>query len=108
MAADAWFGADPAFGYNNITVQIGKKAGEASSEEQRRFSPHNQFATEMDHFAERISANEEPHTPGEEGLQDQKIIEAIYQAAKGAGVVKLPPSNKLDSTRGPAPKPSQA
>jgi predicted dehydrogenase len=108
MAADAWFGADPAFGYNNITVQIGKKAGEASSEEQRRFSPHNQFATEMDHFAERIRANEEPHTPGEEGLQDQKIIEAIYQAAKGGGVVKLPPSDKLDSTRGRAPKPSQA
>ncbi len=103
MAADAWFGLDPAFGYNNLVLQIGKKAGKADAEEMRRFSPHNQFATEMDHFAERIRDNQEPHTPGEEGLQDQKIITAIYQAAKGGGVVKLPFTKQIDSTRGPAP-----
>jgi predicted dehydrogenase len=102
MATDAWFGLDPAFAYSNLTLQIGRKVGESNSEDQRRFSPHNQFATEMDHFAERIQAGQEALTPGEEGLQDQKIMEAIYQAAAGGGVIKLPLTKKIDSTRGPA------
>ena len=59
----------------------------------------------MDHFAEGMRANKEPRTPGEEGVQDQKIMEAIYRAAAGGGVVKLPAVAKLDSTRGPAPDP---
>lgn len=108
MAADAWFGLDPAFGYDNLTLQIGRKAGKANSQDQRHFSPHNQFATEMDDFAERIRSNQEPLTPGEEGLQDQKIIAAIYEAAAGGGVVKLPVTKQIDSTRGPAPKETQA
>lgn len=58
----------------------------------------------MDHFAEAIRANREPHTPGEEGLQDQKLIEAIYEAAAGGGVVRLPPVQGRDVTRGPAPE----
>jgi predicted dehydrogenase len=104
MAEDAWFGLDPAFGYDNLTLQIGRKAGQSNSEEQRRFSPDNQFATEMDHFARRIRENVDPLTPGAEGLQDQKLIEAIYQAAAGGGVVKLQTVTGLDSTRGPALK----
>jgi predicted dehydrogenase len=78
--------------------------GKASSEETRRFTPHNQFAREMDHFAERIRSGQEAHTPGEEGLQDQRIMEAIYQAADGGSPVKLPMTKQIDSTRGPVPE----
>ncbi len=102
MASDGWFGLDPAFGYENLALQAGQKAGQANSKEERRFSAKNQFAVEMDHFAERIRADQQPRTPGEEGLQDQKIIDAIYRAAAGGGVIKLPVSNKIDGTRGPA------
>ncbi len=102
MATDGWFGLDPAFGYDNLTLQVGRKAGQADSMEQRRFPNKNQFAVEMDHFAQRIRDNEEPRTPGEEGMQDQRIIEAIYHAAAGGGVVKLPRIDKIDATRGPA------
>lgn len=101
MATDAWFGADPAFGYNNLTLQIGRKAGKANSLEERRFSPRNHFAAEMDDFAQRLRLSKTPLTPGEEGLQDQKIMEAIYQSAASDGAaVKLPRVTKLDSTRG--------
>jgi predicted dehydrogenase len=107
MAETGWFGLDPAFSYSNVTMHIGRKEGKANAQEERRFSPHNHFAAEMDHFAERIRSNQEPRTPGEEGLQDQKIMEAIYQAAQGGGVVKLPGVTKPDSTRGPAVTESQ-
>jgi predicted dehydrogenase len=103
MATDAWFGLDPAFGYDNIAIQIGRKSGKANAEEQRRFSAHNQFAKEMDHFAECIKSNKQPYTPGEEGLQDHKIMQAIYQSAAGSSPVKLPLVTQLDTTRGPAP-----
>ncbi len=103
MAADAWYGADPAFGYDNLVLQVGRRQGRTNVLEQRRFAPRNQFATEMDAFAEAIRADREPHTPGEEGLQDMKLIEAIYQSAAGGSAVKLPRVDGLDTTRGPAP-----
>ena len=58
-------------------------------QEQRRFTEQNQFAREMDHFAQAIRAGQEPHTPGAEGLADMRVIEAIYRAAQGGSVVKL-------------------
>ena len=104
MATDGWFGLDPAFSYNGLVMHIGEKAGRADARQQRVWTPKNQFAVEMDAFAEAIRTNTEPHTPGEEGLQDMKIVEAIYaSAADGGRVVKMPVSTGLDVTRGPLP-----
>ncbi len=100
----AWVGLDPAFGYSDIAMQTGHIVGKANAVDRRQFPPHNQFAREMDHFAEALRSGIEPHTPGEEGLQDQKLIAAIYQAAEGGSPVTLPPVPGLDTTRGPAPK----
>lgn len=63
----------------------------------------NQFATEIDHFSDCILSNKQPFTPGEEGLQDQKIMEAIYQLACDGRPVKLTAVSKKDSFRGPEP-----
>jgi predicted dehydrogenase len=103
MGAEAWAGLDPAFGYDNLTMQIGRRAGPSGSLEQRRWPPKNQFALEMDAFAEAIAHDRVPLTPGEEGLQDMRLIQAIYQAAASGSVVKLVPSRGLDVTRGPPP-----
>ena len=103
MLRDATIDMDPAFGYEGVTMRIGRKAGQARVMEQRRFGDHNQFAREMDHFAQCVRTGTQPHTPGEEGLADQRLIEAIYQAAAGGSAVKLPPVSGLDTTRGPAP-----
>jgi predicted dehydrogenase len=103
LMAGATVDLDPAFAYQGLSMRIGRKDGQSHGLEQRRFVEKNQFAVEMDHFAECIRANRTPHTPGEEGLQDQRLIAAIYEAARGGSPVKLPVVAGLDTTRGPAP-----
>ena len=103
MATDAYVDLDPAFAYGGLSMRIGRKSGAAYAVEARRFADRNQFAREMDHFAECIRAGRTPHTPGEEGLQDQRLIAAIYEAARGGGMVKRPAVAGLDTTRGPPP-----
>lgn len=105
MAADGYADLDPAFSYEGLSMRIARKSGRTHAVEQRRFGDHNQFAREMDHFATCIRTNRRPHTPGEEGLQDQRLMEAIYQAAAGGSTIKLPPVPGLDTTRGPEPDP---
>ena len=101
MATEATIGLDPAYSYDNLAMQISRKDGMSSGLEQRRWSPRNQFALEMDAYAEAIRTGSVPLTPGEEGLQDMRLIAAIYEAAAGGSVVKLAPASRLDETRGP-------
>lgn len=105
MMRDAWIEMDPAFPYQGVEMRIGRKQGRAAHVvEHLRLAERNQFAREMDHFAERIRAGKPVHTPGEEGLQDQRLIAAIYEAAAGGGTVKLTGSGGgRNTTRGPAP-----
>ena len=41
-----------------------------------------QWAGQLDHLAQCVIQNREPIVPGEEGLRDLRIIEAIYQSAR--------------------------
>jgi predicted dehydrogenase len=66
------------------------------------FPPNDQFATELDHMSRCVLDGREPHTPGEEGLADQKIMDAIYTSAEEGRVVKLTPA--AGKTRGPEPE----
>lgn len=103
-AQNGWFGLDPAFSYDNLALQIDRKEGRASSLETRRFPSHSQFAREMDAFALSVHNNMTPLTPGEEGLQDMRVIEAIYQSAAGGSPVRFAARQGLDVTRGRWPK----
>jgi len=47
------------------------------------------FAAEMDHMSDCVIENKEPLTPGEEGLRDLTIIQAIYRAAQSNQTLKL-------------------
>ena len=72
--------------------------------EEPQIGNKNQFALEMDHFAQCVRQNKTPYTPGEEGLQDQRLMEAIYESARnGSKPVKLPAVAKLDAFRGTPP-----
>ena len=62
----------------------------------------DQFAVEMDHMAECVMRNQEPHTPGEEGLQDHRLMQAIYESARSGKAVKVQPP--AAPTRGPEPQ----
>lgn len=69
-----------------------------------RISEKNQLALEMDHMADAVIHNRTPHIPGEEGLQDQKLLALIYQAAQTGQTITFPPVTGRDTTRGAPPQ----
>lgn len=94
-------GIDPAFDYQNLrlTVQTGQDVTEV------RVPPEDQFRLETDHFSRCIQEGRVPYTPGEEGLQDQKIMAAIYQSAREGGrPVALERFDGRDVFRGSLPE----
>lgn len=76
---------DPATEYegNKLTLQTEKGRQEVKVKEQ------SQFAAEMDHFSQSVIDNREPKTPGEEGLRDIRIMQAIYRSAQEGRPVSL-------------------
>ncbi len=100
---------DPAFPYKGLKQELvhapnGKQVNEIPSNPAKQH-----FALEMDHMAECVRGNKTPYTPGEEGLQDQRIMEAIYQSAKENRPVKLTAGvGKMDAFRGTPPTEEEA
>lgn len=84
-----WIEMNPAFNYEGLQLQTSRADGKAERAEQIKLPPKNQFAAEIDHFAECVLENKTPYTTGEEGLQDQRIMEAIYEAARAGKTIKL-------------------
>ncbi|MET0313467.1 MAG: Gfo/Idh/MocA family oxidoreductase [Hansschlegelia sp.] len=56
-------------------------------------------------MAECVREGRKPRTPGEEGVQDHVIMEALYESARTGAPVKLAAIDGIDATRGPALKP---
>jgi predicted dehydrogenase len=85
----AWAELSPAFGYhdNKLTWSHLEDGGEIQVTPQ--IEEKDQFALEMDHFSECILDDKTPRTPGEEGLRDHRIMEAIYESAASGRAVKL-------------------
>ncbi|WP_142849311.1 Gfo/Idh/MocA family protein [Telmatospirillum sp. J64-1] len=52
------------------------------SVEEVQIDEANQFARQMDHFSEAILNDSEIRSPGEEGMQDVRLMLAIYEAAR--------------------------
>jgi predicted dehydrogenase len=102
-AEQGWIDLDPAFAYEGLRMRVGRREGRAESIAELRLAEKNQFALELDHMAECVRGNREPHTPGEEGLQDHLLMEAIYESARTGRPVSLPRVDGRDVTRGPAP-----
>lgn len=77
-----WFTLDPAFSYHGIQ-------GTRSDRQAIDFTDIDQFAAEMDDFAQCILANRPTRVPGEEGLRDVKIMMAIYESTRTGKAVSL-------------------
>lgn len=52
--------------------------------------PFNQFVGQLDHLAECALTGATPIVPGEEGLRDLILIEAIYRSAREGRTIALP------------------
>jgi predicted dehydrogenase len=98
-----WFGLDPAFEYERLQMEGSHADGKQEVKLAPSIKEAQQFALEIDHFAQCILENKTPFTPGEEGLQDQKIMEAIYESAKTGKAVKLQMITTTDTFRGTPP-----
>jgi len=71
-----WAELMPAFGYGGL-------AGKTSQNDDRLNLPNiNQQAAQMDDFAACILHNRPTRVPGEMGLRDMQLLEAIYRAAE--------------------------
>jgi len=76
------FWMNPAYSYGGL-------AG-GTSDGPFDIAPVNHFAVEMDDFARCVLEDRESIVPGEEGLRDLRIVEAIYESIATGAVVELP------------------
>ena len=81
-AERGWFGLEPAFYYagNKGTRSDGKEFG---------FPQVDMFAAEMDDFSQCILDNRESKVSGSVGMQDVKIMMAIYESATTGRAVNI-------------------
>jgi predicted dehydrogenase len=85
MGSEARLEMDPATWYNGnrMWIERGNKI------EQIELPEVDHFAAEMDHMSDCVMQNKGPLTPGEEGLRDLTIIEAVYESSRSGKTVKL-------------------
>lgn len=77
-----WLHLDNAYAYKG--QKLTKSANEEAQHTEKNIliEPVNQFSREIDYFSDCIQNDKKPFTSGEVGLQDQIIMEAIYESAK--------------------------
>lgn len=85
MGTEARMGMDPATWYSGLRMWVER----GNVIEQRDLPVVDHFAAEMDHMSDCVMQNKEPLTPGEEGLRDLTIMQAIYESARSNKTVKL-------------------
>jgi predicted dehydrogenase len=82
---------DPAFEYKEglaYTLTVGERT------ERKRIGKRDQFAAQLLYFSDCILERRTPEPSGEEGLQDVRIIEALYRSARTGKAVTIPPFAK--------------
>lgn len=98
-----WLKLDNAYAYKGQKLVKAEADGKIKRIEEMVIGETNQFAVEMDHFADCVINNKQPYAPGETGLQDHIIMEAIYESAKTGRPVSIPESN-ASGFYGPEPE----
>jgi glucose-fructose oxidoreductase len=78
---------DPAFSFTGDLYSYTTVDGKTK---EKKHPAGDQVAAEIDHFAERVLAGEEPEPDGREGLIDVTVMDAIIRSVKEGRAVKLP------------------
>jgi predicted dehydrogenase len=82
LAEHGWFGLDPAYNYDGLR-------GMRSDGNALAFLATDQFAAEMDDFAQCILERRATRVPGEEGLRDVSLMMSIYESARTGKAIDL-------------------
>jgi predicted dehydrogenase len=83
--------ADPAYEYAEgleFTLTVDGKST------RKKIGKRDQFAPEMLYFSDCIIKDRSPEPSGEEGLQDVRIVQALYESSRIGRPVKIPPFKK--------------
>ncbi len=80
-AERGWFELEPFSGFRNIKGRT--SSGELS------FPDVNQQATQMDEDAISFAKGERPRVPGEEGLKDMIVVDAVYESIKTGKTIMI-------------------
>ncbi len=79
---------NPAYQYSEglaYTLTVGEKT------EKKKLRKRDQFAPELLYFSDCVLNDGTPEPSGEEGLQDVRIIQALYESADTGKAVQIPP-----------------
>lgn len=79
---------DPAYEYAEglaYELKIGEKT------RRKKTAKSDQFAPELLHFSKCILRDQDPEPSGHEGLQDVRIVQALYESAQIGKPVAIPP-----------------
>ena len=96
-----WAEMDPAFSYSGLKLRGSSLVDGVETAFEPNIHEADQFTKEIDHMSACVATGTPPHTGGAEGLQDMKIIAAMYRAAETGRAVRLDPPPA--PTRGPEP-----
>jgi glucose-fructose oxidoreductase len=69
-----------------MTLEISKQG----ERQELQFEPGDAFAAILDHFSDCILRDRQPEPSGVEGLQDVRMVEAIYRSGRDGRPVTLP------------------
>jgi glucose-fructose oxidoreductase len=79
---------DPAYEYAGALAYELTVNGKTTRE---RLGKRDQFAPELLYFSDCILKDRTPEPSGEEGLQDVRIVQALYESAETGKAVAIPP-----------------
>lgn len=99
-----WVNLENAYAYKGQKLSTARADGMLERYEEISLAEKDQFETEMDHFSDCILNNKKPYTPGEEGLHDHIIMEAIYESARQGKPVKIKGIAAENTWKGEQPK----
>ncbi len=82
-----WAALDPAYAYDEERRLFGKLGGRWF---EKKFKAMDEFALELDAFADCVRRRREPEPSGIEGLRDVAVMQAIYRSARENHPVPIP------------------
>jgi len=82
-----WAALDPAFGFDEERRLFGKIGGRWF---EKKFKVMDEFALELDAFADCVRRRREPEPSGLQGLRDVAVMQAIYRSARENRPVPVP------------------
>jgi glucose-fructose oxidoreductase len=83
--------ADPAYEYSEGLEYTLTRDGRRT---RKSVGKRDQFGPELVYFADCILSDRQPEPSGEEGMQDVRIVQALYKSARTGKPVSLPPMSR--------------